>query len=465
MDVEDTAQQWGVGPGDVLSERYRLGERLGEGGMGAVFAGEHLMMKKRVAVKLLHPEMTADKRMIARFHREAQSAATLDHPNICRVTDFGQTDGEVLFLIMEYLEGQTVRRLFETDGPLSTERALHITRQIAMALGEAHRHDIVHRDLKPENVMLIDRGGDPETVKLTDFGLAIVLVGDGDDNGDNSDESSERLTRAGEVFGTPHFMAPEQVAGDDVDGRTDLYALGVLLFEALTGTPPFEAEKVTRLMAKHLTSPIPKLDERAPSLRFPEGMQQLIEDLMAKDIDERPSSAQEVVERIDAIGNAESSTRREPAVVEDEGRQSRRDGGSSLTKWAAAAAVIVATFALVCTVPGVLFVYLNVDEPSETVESTAETPAAQDAPETAVDEAPEDEAQATEEGSKEDVGSEPQEAEEEDPDRATEAVEDTSPTEVESGRDDSSGRGRGGEEGPPGRTKGGDRGPPAERGR
>ena len=282
----------------LLAGRYRLQNSLGEGGMGQVYEAEHVLMKKMVAIKVLRPELTEDDEIVARFHREAQAAAALNHPNVCQATDFGQTDDGAFFLVMEHLEGDTLQETLNTYGQLTIKRALHVARQIATALQVAHEQGIVHRDLKPENVMLVDRRGDSDTVKIMDFGIARLLAtaeeGDGDD-------AATRLTRQGMVYGTPHYMSPEQIAGDDVDAGTDIYALGVVLFEMLTGEPPYDADSIARVMGQHVTEPIPVLAERCPDSRFPASLERLLNRLMAKDRADRPETAAEVIDAIDAI--------------------------------------------------------------------------------------------------------------------------------------------------------------------
>ena len=297
----------------LLADRYQLQELMGEGGMGKVFEAEHVLMKKKVAIKVLRRELTENDEIVARFHREAQAAAALDHPNVCQATDFGQNDEGAFFLVMEYLEGETLQNTIEIYGRLSTERALHVARQVAAALAEAHKQGIVHRDLKPENIMLVDRRGDPNTVKIMDFGIARLLASaeDADD-----EDAADRLTRQGMVYGTPHYMSPEQVAGDDVDARTDIYALGVVLFEMLTGEPPYDADNIARVMGQHVTQPIPQLSERCPDQAFPAALQELIDQLLAKDADHRPSTAAEVIDAIETVERCPQPAKRSTALDE-----------------------------------------------------------------------------------------------------------------------------------------------------
>lgn len=280
----------------LLSDRYRLQDCLGEGGMGKVYRAEHVLMEKPVAIKVLHPDVGERDEIVARFRREAKAAAKLDHPNLCRALDFGRDEEGAFFFVMEFLEGPNLQDIIDDEGIIGERRALAIARQIADGLAEVHRHGIVHRDLKPDNVMIVNERDQSEVVKITDFGVAHLMASTLDD-----EDSPERLTRVGHVYGTPHYMAPEQVAAEDVDPRTDIYALGVVLFQMLTGSPPFDADNVARVMSKHVTQPIPALEDFNPELTAPDRLQLLIDKLMAKDRDRRPSSAEQVASSIASI--------------------------------------------------------------------------------------------------------------------------------------------------------------------
>jgi eukaryotic-like serine/threonine-protein kinase len=275
--------------GELISGRYRICSRIGEGGMGAVYLAEHTLMKKRFAVKLLHPEMAKRDEVLARFRREAEAAAHVEHPNIVAATDFGQTDDGAFFLVLEYVDGVSLRRRL-ADGPLETARALHIGRQIALALECAHEAGIVHRDLKPENVMLVAKDGDPDFVKVLDFGVARFDR--------PSDATAELLTQAGTVMGSPSYMAPEQAVGDRVNHRADLYAVGCVLYEMLTGRCPFEGD-LMELLSKHLTAPVPPMMERAVGVVVPTPIETMVRKLLEKDANARYPNARALVEAID----------------------------------------------------------------------------------------------------------------------------------------------------------------------
>jgi serine/threonine-protein kinase len=289
--VDAQAQSTSLEPGTLLAERYRIESLLGEGGMGAVYRAEHVHMHKAVAIKVLHPSMTSSPEVLARFEREAVAAAKIDHPNVAHATDFGRLPDGSFYLVLEHVPGESLRDVVGR-GRLEPRRALGIARQIALAIGAAHAKGIVHRDLKPENVMLVQRDGAPDFVKVLDFGIAKVEPTEGD-------ASARPLTRVGAVMGTPDYMPPEQALGQKVDLRADLYALGVILYELLAGRRPFEGGVVT-VMREHVTAPVPPLPEEIlPNVDA--RAQGLIRELMAKSPESRPQSAEEVVARIDEI--------------------------------------------------------------------------------------------------------------------------------------------------------------------
>ncbi len=222
--------------GVLLSGRYLIERLIGEGGMGAVYLAQHTHMRKRMAVKVLHPEMSRMPEVVARFEREAMAAAHIDHPNVAAATDFGKLEDGSFFLVLEFVEGSSLREAI-AKGRLELGRAIHVTRQTASALARAHALGIVHRDLKPENVMLVAREGDRDFVKVLDFGIAKVPVGElvGEPK-----TGGQVLTQLGMVYGTPEYMAPEQALGQAVDPRADLYALGVMTFEMIVGARPYD---------------------------------------------------------------------------------------------------------------------------------------------------------------------------------------------------------------------------------
>jgi serine/threonine-protein kinase len=279
--------------GTTLADRYRIDALIGEGGMGRVYAAEHVLMRKRLAIKVLHRELTTMPEVVARFEREAMAAANIDHPNVAAATDFGKLPDGAVFLVLEYVQGKSLRDEIAM-GPIAAERALHITRQIAAGLGSAHAQDIVHRDLKPENVMLVEKGGDPDFVKVLDFGIAKVPIGE--ISHPTQTPARTPITKAGMVFGTPEYMAPEQALGQTVDGRADLYALGVILYEMLSGSRPFSSQSQVGILGQQLSKLPPPISERAPGILVPPSVEHVAMKLLARDASERYQSAAELVE-------------------------------------------------------------------------------------------------------------------------------------------------------------------------
>lgn len=273
--------------GQVLSARYRIDKKLGEGGMGVVYAGTHLLIKRRVAIKMLHPQFAQDGAVVARFQREAQSATAIGHPHIVEVFDMGNTPDGAVYMVLEFLDGQDFAHLLEsTNGLLPLGRVARILAQVADALSAAHEAKIVHRDLKPENVFLVKRGEEADFVKLVDFGISKMLD-------DAEGQVNKGLTRTGTAMGTPYYMPPEQIEGrKTIDHRADLYALGVMAYRALAGVFPFDAETLPMLMMRVLTSAPVSIASYRPDL--PADVIALVDGLLAKDPAARPQSAKEV---------------------------------------------------------------------------------------------------------------------------------------------------------------------------
>jgi len=275
--------------GTVLAGRYRIERLLGSGGMGSVYRAEHVLMRKACAVKVLHREMTQVKEVVARFEREAVAAARIEHPNVATATDFGQLENGSFYLVLEFIEGKSLSQLIADHGALPEERALLIARQIADALSAAHAAGIVHRDLKPDNVMLVTKDGSNDFVKVLDFGIAKVKI-------EEADPNQQALTRLNTVMGTPEYMSPEQARGEPVDVRADLYTVGVILYEMLSGTSPFRHEEFVVVLTKKLTEDPPALPEHvSPATR------ELVAELLQRTPDDRPQSALDLVARIEGI--------------------------------------------------------------------------------------------------------------------------------------------------------------------
>ncbi len=268
--------------GTEIAGGYRILQKLGEGGMGAVYRGEQIALKRAVAIKLLRPELSANETLLHRFRSEATAVAKLSHPNTVNIYDFGQGKDGSLFIAMEFIEGKSLRAVVHAEAPLLPARALHIAAQVAASLADAHSHQIVHRDLKPDNVMLQQRGKQRDIARVLDFGIAKL-------RDDSRSTQVAALTQAGDLLGTPQYMAPEQVRGEAIDGRTDVYALGCLLYEMTTGRMPFEAPTIMAMLSKHLTEDVVPPSVRRPDLGLPRVIDELVVIAMTKSVAMRPS--------------------------------------------------------------------------------------------------------------------------------------------------------------------------------
>lgn len=295
--------------GTTIGGRYKVLSLLGEGGMGAVYLVEHALMRKRMALKVLNAELSKNREMVARFEREAMAAAHLEHPNVVAATDLGRTDEGSLFLVLEFIDGKSLREHL-AFGPLSPQRVIHIARQITSALHRAHSVGIIHRDLKPENVMVLNREGDPDFVKVLDFGLAKVRI---EALVEDVSHRSETLTKYGTIFGTPAYMAPEQAAGGEVDGRTDLYALGALMYELLTGWVPFDADDPATILRQQILAPVPPMSQKAPSVKVPASLEAMVMKLLEKNPDNRYKDARDLLDALTEVATAEG-LRYEPSM-------------------------------------------------------------------------------------------------------------------------------------------------------
>lgn len=267
-----------VGPGTRLGDRYRLLRLVGEGGMGRVFLAEDEQRGDNVAVKVLADDRPIPK-AAQRFEREARSIARIEHENVVRVYDVGHSPRGGIYYVMEYLEGEELAKTVGREGSLPWARARHIALQICGALQAAHEQGIVHRDLKLENCFLVERNGDPEFVKILDFGVVKLLAPEHDDG--------ERLTNTGATLGTPAYMAPELCRGKQVDHRVDVYALGVMIYEMITGGVPFEGDSFLDVALKHMNDPPPPLADHVPPALLPAGLDAVIVRALAKAREDR----------------------------------------------------------------------------------------------------------------------------------------------------------------------------------
>ena len=313
--------------GRVISQRYRVDELLAMGGMGAVYRGTHLLLKKRIAIKILHPGIDNLPELATRFQREAIAGAHVQHPNVAAATDFGTLEDGSCFLVLEYVKGRTLHHEIKRGGAMAPDRAARIGRQIASALSAAHAIGIVHRDVKPRNIMILE--GTEDVAKLIDFGLAKVPVaaisaaadrlsrvslGGGGALSIRHGSAGERLTLEGTIFGTIAYLAPEAALGmDAVDERSDLYALGIVLYEMLAGKHPFDATDATELFKQQRFTPPPSLAERTPGLNVPAALEAVVMRLLDKAPDLRYASGEAVVEALDEALRGASI---EPAPLE-----------------------------------------------------------------------------------------------------------------------------------------------------
>jgi len=281
-------------PGAIVADRFKVISLLGRGGFGCVYKVYQLLLKKEFALKTLNPANMTDL-AISRFSKEAQAAGRLDHPNLVRAVDFGLIDGVQPYLVMDYVEGPTLAQYLKQHGRIDLKAALQMFIPISMALAYAHKEGVVHRDLKPSNIILSSVGPDSTAFipRIVDFGIAKIQFGD--------ESQALTLTGAGDVFGTPLYMSPEQCAGTGVDHRSDIYALGCLLFESLTGAPPFRGTNPLETMMQHSAAPVPSLKEASLGLEFPPALDKVIARMLAKDSRERYQNCMYVAQDLIAL--------------------------------------------------------------------------------------------------------------------------------------------------------------------
>ena len=268
--------------GAIVADRYHVLRKLGEGGMGQVYLAEHVKMGRKSALKVMNPGLVKDADAISRFNREAANASRINHPNVADVYDFGETPEGIIYLAMEFVDGPPLTKLIEAEGPLPAARAASIVRQTAEALAAAHDMGIVHRDLKPDNIMVARSRDGSDLVKVVDFGIAKA-----------ADGASQKVTKTGLVVGTPEYMSPEQLAGDKLDGRSDIYALALVAFNMLTGRLPFPAETVQESMIMRLTEAPRKLSEMRPEVAWSPDVQSALDRALERDAKARFASASE----------------------------------------------------------------------------------------------------------------------------------------------------------------------------
>jgi eukaryotic-like serine/threonine-protein kinase len=317
--------------GRVIGGRFKITALIARGGMGKVYRAEQSPLGRICAVKVLNPTYAGDHdpEFHKRFFLEASTASKLTHPNTVTIFDYGRTDDDVYYMAMEYLEGITLHRAIRDAGHLAEERAAHIARQICRALREAHSMGVVHRDLKPANIFLLDHGDESDVVKVLDFGLVKLM----------SDGKGEDLTQAGMFMGSPKYMSPEQIRGARVDARTDVYALGILLYEMLTGRVPFDRPNSVNILMAHVTEEAPAMRATNPGISVSALLEQIVSRCMAKDPERRFHSMGEVLTALKRVVGAPASapmsgleaTERAPRSGSGDNRVSASDGPRSLS--------------------------------------------------------------------------------------------------------------------------------------
>jgi serine/threonine-protein kinase len=277
--------------GARIADRYVLEELIGEGAMGLVYRASHVRLPRRFAIKVLFGDHASDTRMRLRFAQEASAACQLSHPNVVGVVDFGKSDRGLLYLVMDYVEGETLSELIAREAPLPDRRVIDLARQLCEGLAHAHASGVVHRDFKPDNVVLEPREGSSPVPRILDFGLAITA---------NEDAFDGRLTQHGWVVGTPAYLSPEQARDEQVDRRVDLYSLGVVMYEMLAGVTPFEGAAM-EVAHRNMLEPVPPIRSRNPRVHVAPQLERIVRRLLEKSPEARYASAEEVIDALDRI--------------------------------------------------------------------------------------------------------------------------------------------------------------------
>ena len=298
--------------GRTLGGKFKIVKLIGEGGMGAVYVGEQALGQhsRKVAIKTLHSHLSRDEKIRVRFQREVGTLATLEHPNTVQVFDFGTTEDGVLYIVMEFVLGRSIADVLEKEGPMPAARVEHILEQIVGSLAEAHGKGIIHRDLKPDNIILTDRAGQKDFVKVLDFGIA--------KRSGEEDRNEAKLTQQGMVLGTPPYMSPEQFTGQPLDARSDIYSLAVMAYEMLTGVLPFDAKTAFEWATLHMTA-APKAIEATPNgAALPESMRGAIMRSLAKNKEQRFASITDFLARFEGkVGASAEETAQKKATHQD----------------------------------------------------------------------------------------------------------------------------------------------------
>ncbi len=312
----DTAAAFPEDPlvGTTLGGRYRILGRVGEGGMGIVYEAEHVIIEKRVALKVLRDDFSKKQDVVERFRQEAKSASRIGHEHIVEIYDFGETPSGQSYFVMEYLQGEDLANVLAREGTVEPSRAVRIAAQCCKALGAAHAKGIVHRDMKPENIFLVHRDDEPDFVKIVDFGIA--KMSDLDASGEG-----RKLTKTGMIFGTPEYMSPEQAQGKALDHRVDTYAMGIILYEMLTGRTPFVGDSFMGILTQHMFEPPPPMHEVNPNVRVSEPLEAVIAKALSKDPNERFQSMTEMLQALRSVPEWATEVSGEGPLVPEEPSQ------------------------------------------------------------------------------------------------------------------------------------------------
>jgi len=292
--------------GFELADRYVIEALIGEGGMGRVYRARHIRMSRRFAIKVLFGDLAADGKARSRFSREAEASSRLSHPNVVSVVDFGETDEGLLYLAMDYIEGQELHRVVAREAPFDAARCLSILRQLARGLAHAHDKGLIHRDFKTENILVTTDGPD-EIARIVDFGIAVV---------GEMTAPEQRLTTEGMVLGTPAYMSPEQSTGEEIDHRADLFSLGVMVYEMLAGKLPFDGTPLAMAKA-NLAAPVPSIAQRAPGVRADRRLEAVAMRLMAKEPEDRFQTATALLHHLDEVFGRAADTLPPPIAEAD----------------------------------------------------------------------------------------------------------------------------------------------------
>lgn len=306
--------------GRTINERYRIVGTIARGGMGKVYRAEQQPLGRLVALKVLNPNYTGenDPEFHKRFFLEASIASKLTHPNTVTIFDYGKTDDDVFYIAMELLEGRTLHRALREEGPFPPDRAMHIARQICRSLREAHGLGVIHRDLKPANVYLVQHGDESDFAKVLDFGLVKNL----------DEKGGEELTQTGLFMGSPKYMSPEQIRGEKVDGRVDVYALGVILFEMLSGKVPFDRANSVNILMAHIQEEIPSINAFNPAAQVSPALEALVRRCMAKDPAQRFGGMDEVLAALKQCSGIQTTMSGEFRLADVMGRGITVDGAN-----------------------------------------------------------------------------------------------------------------------------------------